>query len=285
MVTLTGSRSFSSPTASISRSWRFCGAAKRVATTRSSPGPALGPRQASGARPTSTPMSATKLGARRQRVAERGRLRLDERARARREVVDRVDRVEAADALGRIAAVADERVGPAEPRHAHDDRHARPRRLPRAQRLGEELHLVEEIEDVGLRPLRPEHPLSHPGPGARPRAARPEAEPGGEPANGRPARVRAEQHADAVHREAAGEGQGIGTQRGEGHPVATRGQPLGDQPHRVLRAADAPAEEGRLLCEEEDVHQGLAGTGVRGRPRAPGHRTGSGGGCQAAAAA
>ena len=47
---------------------------------------------------------------------------------------------------------------------------------------------------------------------------------------------------DAVHREAAGEGQGIGTQRGEGHPVATRGQPLGDQPHRVLRAADAPAE-------------------------------------------
>ena len=60
ITTLTGSRSRISAAASISRSWRFCGAAKRVATTMSSPGPALGPAQLIGTLPTLTPMSATK---------------------------------------------------------------------------------------------------------------------------------------------------------------------------------------------------------------------------------
>ena len=48
MAIRSGSRSLSSPAASTSRSCRFCGAAKRVATRMSSPGPALGPSQPAG---------------------------------------------------------------------------------------------------------------------------------------------------------------------------------------------------------------------------------------------
>ena len=138
MVIRSGSRSLSSAAASTSRSWRFCGAAKRVATTISSPGPALGPCQPAGTRPTLTPMSATKLVARREPEPGLGGPGLDQRARALREVVDRVDRAEDAGVLAR------RRAGPAA--RAHRASRAPPcasrspcrdrRRAPRARRRG-----------------------------------------------------------------------------------------------------------------------------------------------------
>ena len=55
--------------------------------------------------------------------------------------------------------------------------------------------------------------------------------------------------------------------------MAARGEPLGDQPHRVLGAADAVLPEGRLLGEEEKLHRGRAMGPADGGRKEPRHQS------------
>lgn len=152
---------------------------------------------------------------------------------------------------------------PAHPGHAQHDLRApgglsaRLSGLARGQRLVEEIHLVEGIDQVVARAL-PEDPAAQPRPGGgveRPAdPARLQAQPAGEARAQRPARAGPEPDRDPVRGEALGERQRVGAQRGEGHGMAARRQPLGDQPHRILRAADAGRQVGRLFGEEQEIH-------------------------------
>ena len=202
-------------------------------------------------------------GPRLERHPDLGRPRGDERARGLGEEVDRVDAVEHRGDRRLVAALAD-RLVPAEPGHPHHDRHAwgRRGRVAAAERPAQELDLVEGIEESGRR---------RSGPGRR-AAGRPGPRRGARARGSPDRRRRLEQQPPRTRRSRRGFGSSStsspfrrirrrrarvsGRSEAKRHPVAARGEALGDQPHRGLGAADPLLAVGRDLGEEENVHAG-----------------------------